>query len=306
MRAGDQRFGDRWRPVAFGVTHIRRETEKWRDADGHLRGKPLAIALGREGFELVIVVADRAYDLEPGRIIHLPLREAAGHRAHAAGCCDVRVAPGVRRGDVILKAIGAKGDRVTQLTEVETRRVVNVEAEGVEHVAARITDAARYVVAGRLTDAALRGAAQVGDLPLVVVGLVPIDTGVPVEQFVFRLVVGPFRGAGEILHFGLVDGRALKQCALRRGRDRAAIVLTVVIVILLGDAAELEFVAVPRTESELGDLRADIVAAIRDQRPVTVLVVALRPRGRADEYVGGGASRAGERRAHRPIGITSD
>ncbi|MBA7661405.1 hypothetical protein ES703_69422 [subsurface metagenome] len=66
VRAGDQGFGDRGRPVAFGIADIGREARYRGQADRDLRREAVAAGRHSGGVQIVAVVADRADDLEPG------------------------------------------------------------------------------------------------------------------------------------------------------------------------------------------------------------------------------------------------
>src|SRR5262249_38462968 len=154
-----------------------------------------AIAAGRDlvRVEVIAVVADRADDLQPGRIVLLQLHEAAGDRPPPAWRRDVRIAAAVERAHIVLERIDTIGQRVADATDIETGRVVDINADRVEQIAAAVADAARDIVAG-IAEAAYAtacGDAIVVGLELIVVGAIAIKRGSPVEPVVVRTGIFP-------------------------------------------------------------------------------------------------------------------
>ena len=105
MAARDQGLGDRRRAIAFGIADIGREARDRRDAKRDLRRQPVATGRGVDRCQLVVVVADGADELEPGRIVLFQLHEAAGYRALAARRRDVGIAAGIEGLDIVAEGI---------------------------------------------------------------------------------------------------------------------------------------------------------------------------------------------------------
>ena len=97
--------------------------------------------------QIVAVIADRADDFEPGRVVLLQLGEAAGNGPQAAWRGDVGITAAVGGFYVILKRIDAERDRVAPVADIEPRGIVDVDSERIEYIAALVADAAGNVVA---------------------------------------------------------------------------------------------------------------------------------------------------------------
>src|SRR6185312_1457128 len=135
--------------------------------------------------QVVVIEADCTDDLEPGRVVLLQLREATGNGAQATGRRDVGIAAAVKRAHVILKRINPERDRVAPVADIKPCRIVDVDAEGIERIAALVADTARDVVTGAAVAAKGRatGAVMKG-LGLVVVGTVAVQRHTPVPEIV--------------------------------------------------------------------------------------------------------------------------
>ena len=122
-------------------------------------------------------------------------------------------------------------------------------------------------------------------LGLIIVGAVAVDRHVPIEEIVARQRIVPADRAGVVLGVGCIDRRALIERALRGGRDRPAIELADVVLVVLEDRAELHLVAHGRPHRELHQPAGDLVAGVADLGARAVFVVALRAVDRSAENI---------------------
>lgn len=154
-----------------------------------------------------MIVARSPDDFEPARIIALQLHETAGNRPLAARRRDVGVAALIRGRDMVAEGVETVGHGVAPLADREARGVVDVDAIGVEQIAAPVADAAGDVVSRieQRADSAAGGDAVVVGLDLVVVGPVAVECRVPVEQIVAGLVVAPVHGSRVVPDMGIID-----------------------------------------------------------------------------------------------------
>ena len=226
----------------------------------------IAARLVGRALELVIVVAQRADHFEPARVVALPLEERARHGAHAVRRRHFAVAGRIEVVHLVAEQVAAIGERVAEVAEVEPRRVVEIEALGVDLEAAVVADEA----GDRIAEAARRA---VLDLELILRGRVPVDVAVEIEELVVRLAVAIARGQDVGDHVGEID------------RLLVGHVLPGAIAEVLGDRAELDLVPFGGTERDLAEARPGLVAAVRHDVAVAVLVGRVVAVGAAEDHV---------------------
>ncbi len=288
VRAGDQRFGDRGRPIAFSVTDIGGKTRHRRHADRDLWREPVAAGRYTGRVQVVAIVANRTDDLEPGRVIVLQLHEAAGDGPLAAWGRDVGVSAAVECLHIVLKRIEPIGQSVAPVADIETSRVVDVDPDRVEQIAAPVADAARDVVAdvARTTKGGSAGRVVIG-LDLIVVGPVAIQRRVPVEPHVVRSGVFPGDGPRVVFRIGRVNRRTLKQRALRGRQHGPAIELPDAVLIILKHGAELDLMTLGGPHRDLHQAGRDFIAGISDLGAGAILVIALGTVDGAAKHIDG-------------------
>ncbi len=188
--------------------------------------------------------------------------------------------------DSVLERVAADRDRVEPVADPEARGVVDVDAEGIEHIAALVPDTARDVVAGTAGAAKRRtGRGVVIGLGLVVVGAVTVDRGVPVEPVVIGLRIFPGQRPRGVLGIGCIHRRSPVQRDQCRRRRRPAILLPDVVLIILEHDAGLDFVAFGRPYRQLHQPAGDLVAGVADLGALAVFIIALGAVHRAAEDI---------------------
>ena len=118
-----------------------------------------------------MVVAQGADDFEPACIVVLELNEATGNGAPSAWRRDIGISAGIGRSNVVVEGVDTIGDRIAPITDVEARRVIDVDADRIEHIATLVAYAAGDVVAGSAGTAIGGAAAGI----VIGLGLIVVD-----------------------------------------------------------------------------------------------------------------------------------
>ena len=244
-----ERLGDRRRAISLGVADVRRHHGGGHQPDSDFRREAVAAGGARRRVQLIVVVADRTDHLQQRGIVGLPLNERAGHRALAAGGGLVGVAALVEGRNVVAETVTAVSHGMTPVAGFKAGRVVNIETESVDQIAALIADAAGNAVA-RLTAGAVAGGqcGVVQRLDLLAVGPIPVDLRIPVENLIVRSGVLPAQRCRVVLQVGRIHrGAVARRARLREGLPHRTARLANIVDVFLKDSAELDFMTVGRT-----------------------------------------------------------